>query len=160
MPSAGCSGHSSWRGLLLSFTPCVLPMIPILSAIIAGQKGPTTGRRGFALAAVYVLAMSLTYTAAGVMAGLFGQNLQAVFQHPGVLVSFSLLFVVLSLAMFGVYELQLPVALQSRLAAFSQRQRGGSYMGGRSHGCALGAHRRALRGGAPGGCAHRHRYDR
>jgi thiol:disulfide interchange protein DsbD len=116
-------------GLLLSFTPCVLPMIPILSAIIAGQQGPTTGRRGFALALVYVLAMSLTYTVAGVMAGLFGQNLQAVFQHPAVLVSFSVLFVILSLAMFGFYELQLPVALQSRLAAFSQRQRGGNYLG-------------------------------
>jgi thiol:disulfide interchange protein DsbD len=116
-------------GLLLAFTPCVLPTIPILSAIIAGQQGEPSGRRGFALSLVYVLAMSLAYTAAGVMAGLFGQNLQALFQHPAVLVGFSLLFVALSLAMFGVYELQLPVALQSRLATLSNTQRGGSYAG-------------------------------
>jgi thiol:disulfide interchange protein DsbD len=116
-------------GLLLAFTPCVLPTIPILSAIIAGQQGEPSGRRGFALSLVYVLAMSVAYTAAGVMAGLFGQNLQALFQHPGVLIGFSLLFVALSLAMFGLYELQLPVALQSRLATLSNRQRGGSYAG-------------------------------
>jgi thiol:disulfide interchange protein DsbD len=116
-------------GLLLAFTPCVLPMVPILSAIIGGQHGEPSARRGFALSAVYVLAMSLTYTAAGVIAGLFGQNLQALFQHPAVLIGFSAVFVALALAMFGVYELQLPVALQTRLAALSQRQRGGSYLG-------------------------------
>ncbi len=116
-------------GLLLSFTPCVLPMIPILSAIIAGQQGAPSARRGFALSLVYVLAMSLTYTVAGVAAGLFGQNLQALFQHPAVLVGFSAVFVVLAMAMFGVYQLQLPVALQTRLTAISHRQRGGSYTG-------------------------------
>jgi len=116
-------------GLLLAFTPCVLPMVPILSAIIAGQQGPPSGRRGFALSAVYVLAMSLTYTLAGVAAGLFGQNLQALFQHPAVLVGFSAVFVALALAMFGLYQLQLPVALQTRLSALSHRQRGGSHAG-------------------------------
>ena len=116
-------------GLLLAFTPCVLPMVPILSAIIAGQQGEPSASRGFALSAAYVLAMSLTYTVAGVAAGLFGQNLQAVFQHPAVLVAFSAVFVALALAMFGVYELQVPVALQSRLAALSRSQRGGSYLG-------------------------------
>jgi thiol:disulfide interchange protein DsbD len=73
--------------------------------------------------------MSLTYTAAGVIAGLFGQNLQALFQHPAVLIGFSVVFVALALAMFGFYELQVPVALQTRLAAFSHRRRGGSYLG-------------------------------
>jgi thiol:disulfide interchange protein DsbD len=116
-------------GLLLAFTPCVLPMIPILSAIIAGQKDVPSAKSGLALSIVYVLAMSLTYTAAGVIAALFGQNLQALFQHPAVLIGFSGVFVVLALSMFGFYELQLPVALQNRLAAFSQRQRGGSYLG-------------------------------
>lgn len=116
-------------GLLLAFTPCVLPMIPILSAIIAGRGEGTSGRHGFVLSLVYVLAMSVAYTAAGIVAGLFGQNLQAVFQHPAVLVTFSLLFLALSLAMFGLYELQLPVSLQTRLTAVSHRQRGGSYVG-------------------------------
>ena len=116
-------------GLLLAFTPCVLPMIPILSAIIAGQQDNPQAKSGFALSLVYVLAMSLTYTAAGVIAALFGQNLQALFQHPAVLLGFSLVFVVLALAMFGVFQLQLPAALQARLAAVSQRQRAGSYLG-------------------------------
>lgn len=116
-------------GLLLAFTPCVLPMIPILSAIIAGQKDVPNAKSGLALSIVYVLAMSLTYTAAGVIAALFGQNLQALFQHPAVLIGFTGVFVVLALSMFGFYELQLPLALQNRLAALSQRQRGGSYYG-------------------------------
>ncbi len=116
-------------GLLLAFTPCVLPTIPILSAIIAGQKGEPSARRGFALSLVYVLAMSVTYTLAGVAAGLFGQNLQVLFQHPVVLIGFSALFVALALAMFGAYELQLPVALQTRLATLSNRQQGGTWAG-------------------------------
>ncbi len=116
-------------GLLLAFTPCVLPMIPILSAIIAGQQETPGPRRGFVLSLTYVLAMSLTYTAAGVVAGLFGQNLQALFQHPAVLMGFSALFVALALAMFGAYTLQLPAVLQSRLAVISGRQRGGSLAG-------------------------------
>jgi len=116
-------------GLLLAFTPCVLPMIPILSSIIAGQQDSPDAKSGFTLSVVYVLAMSFTYTAAGVAAALFGQNLQALFQQPTVLIGFSIVFVALALAMFGFYELQLPVALQTRLAGFSQRQRSGSYLG-------------------------------
>lgn len=87
-------------GLLLTFTPCVLPMVPILSSIIVGQKDITT-RQAFILSLVYVLAMALTYTVAGVLAGLFGANLQAAFQNPYVLVTFAAVFVLLALSMFG-----------------------------------------------------------
>ena len=117
-------------GLLLAFTPCVLPMVPILSAIIAGDSRVADHPlRGFSLSSVYVLAMSLTYTGAGVVAGVFGRNLQATFQHPAILVAFALLFVALALAMLGVYQLQLPASWQSRLGELSQR-RGGGQLGG------------------------------
>jgi len=116
-------------GLALSLTPCVFPMIPILSGIIAGQGSSITTRRAFTLSLVYVLAMSVTYTAAGVLAGLFGQNLQAAFQNPWILSFFALVFVLLALSMFGFYELQLPSRWQSRLAETSNRQRGGSLTG-------------------------------
>ena len=116
-------------GLLLAFTPCVFPMVPILSGLIAGEGDQITTARAFRLSAVYVLAMALVYTAFGVVAGLFGQNLQAVFQHPAVLSSFALLFVVLSLAMFGFYELQLPSSWQTRLNQLSNRAEGGTLMG-------------------------------
>lgn len=116
-------------GLLLAFTPCVLPMVPILSGIIIGQQQPVSATRGFALSSVYVVAMAATYALAGVAAGLLGHNLQAAFQKPAVLVAFSLLFVALSLSMFGFYELQLPNALQTRLDRMSRAQRGGSYVG-------------------------------
>jgi len=113
-------------GLALSLTPCVFPMIPILSSIIAGQKAVTTSK-AFTLSLVYVLTVSVTYTIAGVLAGLSGENLQAAFQNPWVLSSFALIFVALSFSMFGFYELQLPNAIQSRLAAMSNRQQGGQY---------------------------------
>jgi len=116
-------------GLLLALTPCVFPMIPILSGIIAGQGPDLTTRRAFTLSLVYVLAMSLTYTLAGVLAGMFGQNLQAAFQNPWILSFFALVFVLLALSMFGFYELQLPSRWQSRLAETSNRQKGGSYVG-------------------------------
>jgi len=116
-------------GLLLAFTPCVLPMVPILSGIIIGQQQPVSPARGFGLSSVYVVTMALTYALAGVAAGLLGHNLQAVFQKPPVLIAFSLLFVALSLSMFGFYELQLPNALQTRLDRISRAQRGGSYLG-------------------------------
>ena len=116
-------------GLLLTFTPCVFPMIPILSSIIAGQGTKITTRRAFSLSLVYVLAMALTYTVAGILAGLFGGNLQASFQNPWILGSFSALFVILSLSMFGFYELQLPNRLQSKLTEMSNRQRGGTLAG-------------------------------
>ncbi len=116
-------------GLLLTFTPCVLPMIPILSSIIAGQGSNITTRRAFSLSLTYVLAMATTYTIAGLAAGLFGSNLQAAFQDPWVLGSFSAVFVVLALSMFGFYELQMPQAIQNKLTEFSNKQRGGSYVG-------------------------------
>ena len=116
-------------GLLLALTPCVFPMIPILSGIIAGQGPNITTRRAFTLSLVYVLAMSLTYTVAGVLAGMFGQNLQTVFQNPWILSFFALVFVLLALSMFGFYELQLPGKWQTKLAETSNRQQGGSYAG-------------------------------
>jgi len=116
-------------GLLLAFTPCIFPMIPILSGIIAGQGKNITTRQAFVLSLIYVLAMSLTYTVAGVLAGMFGQNLQAAFQNPWILGTFALIFVLLAMSMFGFYELQLPTRWQSRLAELSNRQRGGTYTG-------------------------------
>ncbi len=116
-------------GLLLAFTPCVLPMIPILSGLIAGH-GPGLGaRRAFALSFVYVLANALVFTVAGVVAGLLGANLQIAFQNPWVIAAFAALFVALALSSFGLFELQLPSALRSRLGALSDQQRGGSWVG-------------------------------
>jgi thiol:disulfide interchange protein DsbD len=118
-------------GLLLCFTPCVFPMIPILSSIIAGQGSTITTRRAFLLSLTYVLAMAATYTAAGIAFGLAGNklNLQAAFQNPWVLGSFAAIFVALALSMFGFYDLQIPSSWQGKLAAASNRQRGGSYIG-------------------------------
>ncbi len=116
-------------GLLLAFTPCVFPMIPILSGIIAGQGETVTTRKAFTLSLIYVLAMAVTYTVIGVIAGLFGKNLQAIFQNPWVLSGFALIFVLLALSMFGFYELQLPGRWQSKLSDISNRQRGGSLTG-------------------------------
>ena len=116
-------------GLLLAFTPCVFPMIPILSSIIVGEGERITTRRAFLLSLTYVLAMSVTYTVAGVMTGLLGENIQAMFQDPWIIGSFSALFVVLSLSMFGLFELQLPQALQHRLHQISHQQQGGNMVG-------------------------------
>ncbi len=116
-------------GLLLAFTPCVFPMVPILSGIIAGQGENMTTNRAFWLSLVYVLAMAVTYTIAGVLAGLFGQNLQALFQDPWILGFIIALFIALALSMFGFYELQLPTALQTRLTRASNRQQGGNLAG-------------------------------
>ena len=116
-------------GLLLAFTPCVLPMVPILSGIIIGQGDRLTTMRAFWLSLVYVLAMAVTYTVAGVLAGLFGQNLQAAFQNPWIISGFVLIFVLLALSMFGFYELQLPSRLQTRLTEASNRQQGGQLWG-------------------------------
>ncbi|BBB26355.1 protein-disulfide reductase DsbD [Amphritea japonica] len=116
-------------GLALALTPCVFPMIPILSSIIAGHGHKTTAAHGFMLSLVYVLAVSVTYTVAGVIAGLFGENLQAAFQNVWIISFFSFIFVLLSLSMFGFYELQLPSALQNRLNNLSSSQKGGTVMG-------------------------------
>jgi len=116
-------------GLLLAFTPCVFPMIPILSGIIAGSGDNISTRRAFVLSVVYVLATCVVFTIAGVVAGLAGANLQAAFQKPWILWSFATLFVLLSLSMFGFYELQLPSSWQSKIADISNKQKGGSLIG-------------------------------
>ena len=116
-------------GLGLSLTPCVFPMIPILSGIIAGQGQQSSHRRGFMLSLAYVVGMALTYAAAGVAAGLTGTLISSALQNPWVLGSFALVFVVLSLSMFGFYELQLPSALQSKLSEESGHLQGGRGIG-------------------------------
>ena len=116
-------------GLLLALTPCVFPMVPILSSIVVGERGPAGAGRGLLLSVVYVLAMAATYAAVGLTAGLFGRNVQAAFQHPVVLVAFSALFVALALSMFGFFHLQLPQALRQRLESSHQGTRGGSLAG-------------------------------
>ena len=116
-------------GLLLAFTPCVFPMIPILSSIIVGQGKNISTKNAFTLSLVYVLAMAVTYTAAGVFAGLFGENIQAAFQNPWILGSFAGVFAILSLSMFGFYDLQMPNFIQSRLTEVSNKQKGGTLTG-------------------------------
>lgn len=116
-------------GLGLSLTPCVFPMIPILSGIIAGQGHKNSHGRGFALSLAYVLGMAATYAAAGIAAGLTGTLLSAALQNAWVLGTFALVFVVLSFSMFGFYELQLPTALQSKLSEESGHLQGGRGIG-------------------------------
>ncbi len=115
-------------GLLLTFTPCVFPMIPILSNIIVGQKNLTT-RKAFFISLVFVLAMAFTYTVAGVFAGLAGANLQAAFQNPWIIGTFVAIFVALAMSMFGFYDLQMPTGIQTRLSNLSNRQEGGTFIG-------------------------------
>jgi thiol:disulfide interchange protein DsbD len=112
-------------GLLLSFTPCVFPMFPILSGIIVNRGKHLTKSHGFILALAYVMGMSLTYSAAGVAAGLSGAMLSAALQNAWVLGGFALIFVTLSLSMFGFYELQLPSSLQSKLSEEAGHLKGG-----------------------------------
>ncbi|MEN9503306.1 MAG: protein-disulfide reductase DsbD [Pseudomonadota bacterium] len=115
-------------GLGMAFTPCVFPMIPILSGIIAGY-GNLSPRKAFILSLAYVLPMALTYAIVGIIAGLSGANLQVVFQTPWVIGSFAGIFILLSLSMFGFYDLQMPTSIQSRLSEISNRQQGGSFIG-------------------------------
>jgi thiol:disulfide interchange protein DsbD len=112
-------------GLLLTFTPCVLPMIPILSGIIVGEGREATRTRAFVLSAAYVLGMSVTYTGIGVGAALSGNLLSAALQSPWVLSTFALVFALLALSMFGLYELQLPAAFHTRMTKASNRFKGG-----------------------------------
>ncbi|MDB5988842.1 MAG: protein-disulfide reductase DsbD [Herbaspirillum sp.] len=112
-------------GLGLSLTPCMLPMVPILSSIIVGEGARSTRGRGLLLSAVYALGMALVYTALGVAAGLVGQGLAATLQNPWVLSLFALLLIGLSLSMFGFYELQIPSAWQTRLSQASGGKGGG-----------------------------------
>jgi len=116
-------------GLLLSFTPCVLPMVPILSGIIVGQGRRVTRKVAFLLTLTYVVGMAVTYALAGVGAGLSGTLLSNALQNPWVLGAFAALFAALSLSMFGLYELQLPAAFQSRLADTSNKVGGGTLWG-------------------------------
>jgi thiol:disulfide interchange protein DsbD len=116
-------------GLGLSFTPCVFPMIPILSGIIVGQGANSTRMHTFLLSVAYVLGMAITYSAAGVAAGLSGSLLSNALQNPWVLGTFAMVFVALSFSMFGFYELQLPGFLQSKLSDTSNNLKGGNFVG-------------------------------
>ncbi|WP_145508471.1 protein-disulfide reductase DsbD [Yersinia alsatica] len=116
-------------GIGIAFTPCVLPMYPLISAIILGREKPHSQRRILLLAVVYVQGMALTYTLLGLVVAAAGLQFQAALQHPYVLIGLSILFVLLALSMFGLYSLQLPSSLQTRLVQWSSTQRGGSLAG-------------------------------
>ncbi len=113
-------------GLLLTFTPCVLPMVPILSSIIVGQGESISKAKAFYLSAAYVLGTAVTYTIMGAIAGATGEQLQAYFQNVWAIGIISLIFVAMALSMFGLYQIQLPSFIQSRLNAGSQGIKGGS----------------------------------
>lgn len=131
------TGSSIWiaaglfflAGLGLAFTPCVLPLVPILSGIIAGEGDDVSPMRGFTLALTYVMGMAIVYTAAGIVAAAAGLQLAATFNQPWILILFAGLFVVLALGMFGAYELQMPSGIQSRLSAISGSQKSGTMIG-------------------------------
>jgi len=131
------TGSSIWvviglfflAGLGLAFTPCVLPMVPILSGIIAGEGDDVTPMRGFTLALSYVLGMALVYTGAGIVAAAAGMQLQATFNQPWILILFASLFVVLALGMFGAYDLAMPSGVQTRLSSISGNQKSGTMIG-------------------------------
>lgn len=116
-------------GLGLAFTPCVLPMVPILSSIIVGDGAKVSRSRGLLLSLTYALGMAIVYTALGVAAGLAGEGLAAKLQNPWVLGFFALLMAVLSLSMFGFYELQVPSFLQGKLTSVSNQQSSGRLAG-------------------------------
>lgn len=122
-------------GILLTFTPCVLPMIPILSGIIIGHDKKVSHRKAFWLSLTYVLSMAVTYALAGVAAGFAGQSIQTAFQNPWVIVTFSFIFVLLALSLFGFYELRLPSSLLEKLGNISHHQKSGSYIGVAIMGC-------------------------
>ena len=146
-------------GLLLALTPCVFPMIPILSGIIVGQGHHLTKPRAFALSLAYVLGMAITYAAAGVAAGLSGTLLSNALQNRWVLGVFALVFVLLAFSMFGFYELQMPSFIQSRFNDASNKMKGGNAGRRVRHGRAVGGDRRPLRGRAAGRRAALHRPD-
>lgn len=116
-------------GLLLSFTPCVFPMYPILTGIIVGQGEGLTTKKAFTLSFFYVQGMAITYTLLGVVVAMAGAKFQAVFQHPIVLIGLSVLFIFLALSMFGVFNLALPASWQNKLNNLSNKQKGGSITG-------------------------------
>ncbi len=114
-------------GLLLSFTPCVLPMVPILSSIIVGQGTTVTRQRGLALSVAYAMGMATVYTAMGVAAGLAGEGIAGALQHPAVLGSFALILALLALSMFDAFTLQMPSSIQSKLSSASDKLPGGKF---------------------------------
>lgn len=114
-------------GILLAFTPCVLPMVPILSGIIVGQDSLST-RKAVKLSFSYVFGMSITYAAAGMLAGYMGSTIQTLMQRPSVIIVFSLLFVLMALSMFGLFELRLPSKLNTRLNTFSKKSNKHSFI--------------------------------
>ena len=118
-------------GLALSWTPCVYPMIPILSGIIIGQKQTPSSTKAFLMSLTFVLSMSLAYGLIGATAGYFGAgiNLQAIMQTPWILVVFSLIFIFLAFSMFGFYDIQLPTKFQNKLTQMSNKQTGGEFVG-------------------------------
>jgi thiol:disulfide interchange protein DsbD len=116
-------------GILLAFTPCIFPMLPILSGIVIGQGSNLNTRRAFWLSLSYVFASALTYMVFGVLAGLFGSNLQALFQEPWMIIAFSGIFVLLALSMFGGFQLQIPSFIQTKIMAISSKQHGGNLLG-------------------------------
>lgn len=134
--------HYSWTiwlsffglGLLISLTPCVLPMIPVLSGLILGKEH-LSHWRAFAISLAYVLGMAVTYAIAGMLFGMLGSSLQAFLQKPWIIVLFSLIFVAMALSLFGLYQLELPEKLRTWVAGFSNRQRRGSIAGAAVMGC-------------------------
>ncbi len=116
-------------GFLLAFTPCVLPMLPILSGIIVGEGENIKTTRAFGLSLAYVIGMAITFAIAGVVAGLVGSSIQTAFQQPWVIIVFSIVFLLLALSLFGFYELQLPAFIRERANNISGQQKAGSYIG-------------------------------
>ena len=116
-------------GLGLAFTPCVLPMLPLLSAIVIGQNQRPNMWRAFALSFVYVQGMALTYTLLGLIVAAIGLPFQVALQHPYVMIGLSIIFILLALSMFGVFTLQLPSSLQTKLSLLSQQQKAGAFGG-------------------------------
>ncbi len=115
-------------GIGLAFTPCVFPMFPILSSLIAGQQNLST-KKAFSLSFVYVQGMAVTYAALGLVVASLGGQVQGYLQHPTVLISFSILFVLLAMSMFGWYEIKLPSGMMNKLTQVSNQQKGGNYVG-------------------------------
>jgi thiol:disulfide interchange protein DsbD len=122
-------------GILLSFTPCVLPMLPILSGIILGHKHTMTTGKAFRLSLVYVISMALTYAVAGILVGFIGGSIQALLQKTWILILFSLVFVLLALSFFGFYQIKLPTKFEEHLANLSHKQKAGHYAGVAIMGC-------------------------
>jgi thiol:disulfide interchange protein len=114
-------------GLLLAFTPCVLPMVPILSGIIIGQKSLSTGK-AFKLSLSYVIGMAITYAAAGMLAGFMGSTIQTMMQRPSVIIGFSIIFILMAASMFGLFELRLPTGLTNKLSSLNQSKTKQNYL--------------------------------